>query len=206
MVMRGKMRVILGGMATVMVLIMRKVVLMSMAAAFIGAAFRIERRLDLDHAGAQTRHHGLDDVIPADPQSLCHGLRRQMPVAEMPGDADQVLRIAPPDLEQRLGSRDDLDQPPILQNQRITAAQRHGVFEVEQEFEAARAGHRHPPPVAIVKVEDDRVGGGLLPAMLRLDLCGADHAINLNNSFQNFSTLPSLTISITVGAARSGVE
>ena len=54
----------------------------------IGAAFGIERCLDLDNARAQPLHHRLDDVIPADAQPLAHDLRRQMAVAEMPGDPD----------------------------------------------------------------------------------------------------------------------
>src|SRR5690349_15722468 len=44
----------------------------------IGAAFGIERRLDLDHARAQSLHHRLDDMIPADAQAFSYDLRRQM--------------------------------------------------------------------------------------------------------------------------------
>ena len=106
---------------------------------------------------------------------LRHDLRRQMAVAEMPGDPDQMLRIVAADLGQRLGGRDHLDQPAVVEHQRVAAAQRHRVFEVEQEFEPARAGHRHPPPVAVVEIEHDGIGRRLAPAMLALDLGGADH-------------------------------
>src|ERR1700675_4415828 len=51
----------------------------------ISAAFGIERRLDLDDAGAKPGHHRLDDVVAADAQALRHDLGRQMAVAEMPG-------------------------------------------------------------------------------------------------------------------------
>jgi hypothetical protein len=146
------------------------------AAAGIGAAFGIEWRLDLDHARAQASDHRLDDVIAPDAQSLRHDLRRQMPVAEMPGDATQMLRVGPPDLEQRLRRRDHLDQPPVLEHQRVAAAQRNGVFQVEQEFKSARAGHRHPPPVPVVEIEHHGIGRRFGPAMLPLDLSGADHA------------------------------
>ena len=90
MVVVGMVAVIVRGM------IMRAVMRMRLGGMGIGAAFGIERRLDLDHAGAQTRHHRLDDVVAADAQRLRHDLRRQMAVAEMPGDADQMLRIASP--------------------------------------------------------------------------------------------------------------
>ena len=132
----------------------------------IGAAFGIERRFDLDDPRAQPLHHRLDDVIAADAQALRHDLRRQMAVAEMPGDPDQMMRIGALDLEQRLRRRDHFDQPAVFQHQRVAAAQCDGVFEVEQEFEPARARHRHPPPVPIVEIEHHGIGGGFRPAML----------------------------------------
>src|SRR6185437_7081751 len=66
------------------------VMAMHMAAAGIGAAFGIERRLDLDDARPKTLHHGLDHMVAPDPQALGHDLRRQMAIAEMPGDPDQM--------------------------------------------------------------------------------------------------------------------
>src|SRR5581483_917624 len=124
-------------------------------------------------------------------------LGRQMPVAEMPGDADQMMRIGALDLEQRLWRCHDLDQPAILQHQRVAAAQGDGVLEVEQEFQAARARHRHAPPVTVVEIEHDGVGRRLRPAMLPSNLRRPYHALIV-------STLASLMISITVGEALSG--
>ncbi len=145
-------------------------------AAGIGAAFGIEWRLDLDHACAQTFDHRFDDVIAPDAQAFCHDLRRQMAVAEMPGKTNQMLRIDPPDLDQRLGRRDHLDQATIFEHQRIAAAQRDGVFQIEQELKSPRAGHRHPPPVPVVEIEHHGIGRRFRPAMLPLDLSCADHA------------------------------
>ena len=120
--------------------------------------FGIERRFDLDDARAQPLHHRLDDVIPADAQTLRHDLRRQMAIAEMPGYANQMQGVGAPDLKQRLRRRHHLDQPAVLQHQRIAAAQGNGVFEVEQKCQPARAGHRHPPPVPVVEIEHDGIG------------------------------------------------
>jgi hypothetical protein len=189
-IVRRMTRVILRGVIVLVAMVtLAMLMFMFMAAALIGAAFRIEWRLDLDHARAQSPHHGFDDVIPADAQALRHDLRRQMAIAEMPGDTHQMLRIAASDLQQRLGGRHDFDQPPILQDKRIAAAQRDRAFEVEQEFEATRCGHRHPPPMTIVEIEHDRVGGRVLPAMLRFDLCGTDHAIILQRCASDFLDL-----------------
>ncbi len=112
--------------------VMRMVIMsVAMCRAGIGAAFRIERRLDLHDARAEPLYHCLDHVVAADAQPLWHELGRQMTVAEMPGNPDQVMRIASLDLEQRLGRGDHLDQPAVLQHQRIAAAERDGILEVE---------------------------------------------------------------------------
>ena len=140
----------------------------------IGAAFGIERRVDLDHAGAQPLQHRLDDMIAPDPQALWHDLRRQMTVAEMPGKANQMLRIGGPDLGQGLGCRDHLDQPAIVEHQSVAATKCYGIFQIEQEFQSARAGHRHSPPVAVVEIEHHGIGRRLTPVMLATYLGGAD--------------------------------
>jgi hypothetical protein len=158
------------------VILVMPMIVMGMTGIGVSAAFGIERRLDLDHARAEARHHGLDDVIAADAQGLGHDLRRQMPIAEMPGDADQMMRIAAADLEQRLGRRDHLDQPSVLQHQRIAAAQGDGMLQVEQEFEAPRARHRHAAAVPIVEIEHNGVDRSFREAVLSPDLRRPDHA------------------------------
>ena len=148
---------------TVLRMIMRVI---GVRVAGIGATFGIERRFDLDEARAQPSHHCLDHMIAADAQSPSRDLGRQVPIAEMPGEADQMLRIVPPDFEERLGRCHHLDQPAIFEHQRVAAAQRNRVFQVEQEFQPTRALHRHPPAVAIVKIEHDAIGRRFAPAML----------------------------------------
>ena len=157
-----------------------------MSAAGIGAAFRIERRFDLGHACAQPFDHRFDDVIPPDAQTLRDNLSRQMTVAEMPGEANQMVRIDAPDLNQRLRRSDDLDQPAIVKHQRVAAAQHGCVFEIEQEHKATRARHRHPPPMTIVEIEYDGIDRRLRPVMLGPDLRRADHARTLIGFGQTF--------------------
>jgi hypothetical protein len=141
----------------------------------IGAAFRIERGFDLDHPRPQPLHHAFDDVIAANSQGAPCDLRRQVAVTKMPGDANQMLRIVAANFKQRLRRRHDLDQPAILQHQRIASAQRHGMFEIQQELEPARPRHRHPPPVAVVEIEHDRIRRRLAPALQFRNFRGADH-------------------------------
>jgi hypothetical protein len=141
----------------------------------IGTAFGIERRFDLDQARAQPSQHCLDHVIAADAQSPLRDLRRQVPIAEVPGEAHQMLRIVSPDFQKRLGRRHHLDQPAVFEHQRVAAAQGDRIFQIEQEFQPTRALHHHPPTVAIVKIGHDAIGRSLAPAMLSANLCGSDH-------------------------------
>lgn len=129
----------------------------------IGAAFRIERRLDLDDAAAEPLHHVGDHVVAADANPFFADLGRQMTIADMPGKPRELARADAANLQKRLGRGDDLDKAPILQHQRVAAAQRRRLGEVEQKGEPARRRHRHAAAVAIVKAEHDRIGGVLVP-------------------------------------------
>ncbi len=163
----------------VVVVIMMIMTMRDMATAGIGSAFRIERRFDDGDARAKAAHHILDDMIAANAEALADDLGRQMPVAEMPGDPHEMVWISTANFHQRFGRRHHLDQPPVFQHQRIAAAQRDGFLQVQQEFQPARAGHRHPPPVPVVETENHRIGGGLGPANLRANLRCADHGFGL---------------------------
>ncbi|MHC2382472.1 hypothetical protein ACVIHA_006870 [Bradyrhizobium liaoningense] len=178
MIMRGMIMIVVAVIMVMMAVVVMRLVIVPMRVAGIGIgpAFGIERRLDLDHARAEALHHGLDDVVAADAQGLGHDLRRQMAIAEMPADPDEMVRIAAADLQQRLGRRDHFDQPPVLQHQRVAAAQRDGMLQVEQEFEPPRARHHHTAAVPIVEIEHDRIRRRFREAVLSPDLRRPDHA------------------------------
>jgi hypothetical protein len=149
----------------------------------IGAAFGIERPVDLDQARAQPSQHRLDHMIAADAQSPLRDLGRQVSIAEVPGEADQMLRVARPDFQERLGRRHHFDQPAIFEHQCVAAAQGDRIFQIEQEFQPTRALHRHPPTVAIVKIEHDAIGRRLAPAMLSPHLYGPNHRKMSHDAF-----------------------
>jgi hypothetical protein len=169
--------VIVAGVFVIILMTMR-----GMTAAGIGAAFGIERRFNNDDPRAEATHHVLDHMIAANAETLADNLGRQMTVAEMPGDTHQMMRIGAANFHQRLGCSDHFDQTAIFQHQRIATAQGNGVFQIKQEFQPARAGHRHAPPMPVIETEDHRIGGGLGPANLRANLRRADHGDDLTAS------------------------
>ena len=183
----------------VMAVIVMIMTMAGMTAAGISAAFGIERRVNDNDSRAESANHVLDHMIAPDAQALADNLRRQMAVAEMPGDPHQMIRIGTADFHQRLGRGNDFDQAPVFQHERIAPAQRDGFFQVQQEFQPARSRHRHTAAMTVVEIEHHRIGGGLGPANLRADLRGADHDVS-------FCTSPPMITSILVGDALNGPD
>ena len=83
---------------------------------------------------------------------------RQVAVAEMPGDAGQRGGVGGADFGQRLRRGDDLDDAAVLELQAVAGAQHHRFRQVEQEAEAAHAGHGEAAAIALVVIEHHGVG------------------------------------------------
>lgn len=124
----------------------------------IGAAFGIERRLDLDHARAKAPRHVFDDVVAPDAQAFLQQFGWQVAVAKVPGDAHQRGGVCAADLRQLFGRCNNFDDASVLQRQPVAGPQHHRLGQVEKKSEPAYAGHRDAAPIAFVIIEDDRVG------------------------------------------------
>jgi hypothetical protein len=155
---------------------MTTVIMCGVATVRVGAALGIERRFDLDHERAETSCHCFDHVVAADAKPFAGNLCRQVAVSQMPGNANEMLRIAATNFSQRLRRCDYLDETAVFQHQRVAAAQRDRAFEVEQELKSARAGHCHPAPMTIIEAENDGVSRGLFPVVPALNVGRTDHA------------------------------
>jgi hypothetical protein len=156
------MRVAMMGMIVmhvVMTMIMFVIVIVAVdrRSGDIGAAFGIERRFDGDDAGAEAARHILDHMVAPDAQAFLHEFGRQVAIAEMPGDPNKSGGIGAANFSQWLGGGDDLDDTPVIEGQTVAGPQHHGVRQVEQEGETPHPGHRHPPAVAVVIIQNDRV-------------------------------------------------
>ena len=129
----------------------------------IGAALGVERALDTAHLGAQPVHHVGDHVIVADVDDALTDLGGEVPVAEVPGDPRQLVRIGAADLEKRLGRRLDGNEGAILEPDAVARAQARRFGEIEQEGEPLRSGQHEAPPRTLVVVEPHDVGWLALP-------------------------------------------
>jgi hypothetical protein len=76
---------------------------MMVSAAGVGADFRVEGGIEPRETAAEPDYHIGDDVIRSNAQPLAGDLKRQVSVAEMPSDPQQVRPIDRLDFEKRLG-------------------------------------------------------------------------------------------------------
>jgi hypothetical protein len=163
-VVRVVMTMVVVAMMMVAVIVMAMImVMMAMAMAMrrrhlIGAAFGLERTLDLAHFCAEPLQHVGDHVVAPDPQPGRSDFRLEMPVAEMPGQPNQMPRVAAANFGDLLRFRDDLDQPAIVQHEGIAMGKRGAFGEVDQKRLAADRRHGAPPPAPVLEVQDDTVG------------------------------------------------
>jgi hypothetical protein len=179
----GVTMVMLVTMLMLVAMIMVRTVIMMMIVAMmmrmhrlrIGPALGVESGLDSPYLPAEALHHRLDHVVAADAQLLPRDLNREMPVAEMPGKAQQMLRAFRADLGQRLARAHNFHHAPILELQRVARAQGDRLRQIEQEIQAAHAFHGEAAAMAIIEIEHHGIGGIAAPISPGDDFRGADH-------------------------------
>lgn len=148
---------------TVIVMVMPVLVALHLTVA-VGAAFRHEGGLDeADLGGAELLHHLDQHIVVADAQHVGADLGRGVAIAEVPGHAGERERIGEAEFDQPLGLRLDRDDEAVVEPVAVAVPDRGNLGEVDQEFEAVPALHRHAAAAAVLEVEfdavDDLIGG-----------------------------------------------
>jgi len=118
-------------------------------------------------------------MIAANAQALTHQLRGQVPIAEMPGNFNQMGRVVGKDLDKILRLGQHFDKPAVFQFQPVAVVEMDRRGFVEEEGQAARPGQDRPAAVAVVKVKGDAVGRSCCPGACGVDLVNADHAASI---------------------------
>jgi hypothetical protein len=152
-------------MCVVMPVVMIVIVIMPMrvpAWGMIGAARRLERLVNLEDDGAEALQHGADDMIAEDDDAVFLDLRGKMPVAEMPGELDQMGAVATADFEEFLVGGEDLDQFAVVAHQQVAIGEKHRILEIEHDHFAIFQMQQFAAQMAqIMRQLDlgDRMGG-----------------------------------------------
>lgn len=125
----------------------------------IGAAFRLERHFDDGNGRAQSDRHLLQNRVAGDADAVGKQFGGHVAVAEMPGQASEMVRIACHDLRHRLFGRDDGDDTPVVELQAVAILQMRRLRQVEEESDVPLPSHGDAAAVPAVMGQHHAVGG-----------------------------------------------
>ncbi len=131
----------------------------------IGAALRFERSINGGHLGAEAMQQRFDRGIGLQPEPALQNLHRHMTIAEMPGKSSESRQVDGTRLDQRLGFRDDLDEPTIVEHQRVVGAEPHRLREVELDASAFDPEQKTLLRLTLSMRQNERVGGNCIPPL-----------------------------------------
>ena len=130
----------------------------------------------MGHRPAQSQHHVFQDVILPNAQRGPQKLGGQVPVAQMPGYADQRRHVICRDLQQWLVQRFHADDGAILQQQPVAAAQVNRSGQIEQDGFTFLGLQGQPPAMAMVMIQPQPSGNLLIAVFVSCqNLSGASH-------------------------------
>ena len=138
------------------------IVVMVMAVAvavvlFVGATLGIKRRLDRLKPRTKAAQHIFDHMIAPDAQPLTDQLHVDVTIADMPGEPREIVGIRRGDFNKRLRPANHADYRAVVEHEAVAVTKRRGVRQIKQEFCAALTAEHHPPAMALIRIELDRV-------------------------------------------------
>src|SRR5579872_1033208 len=149
----------------------------------VSAGLRGEGCFDLPDLSAEPACHIRDHVIRANENPLPLDPHRQMPVAEMPGEAAEKLGFARPDLDELLRRRLHLDEAACLEGQPVALIKPMRTREIEQEFLAVIIDEPGAAAMPVIPAERHRRHPRCAwPMTGRLDRAHAPHGLRRGNS------------------------
>jgi len=86
----------------------------SVTVVVVGAALGLEGDLYPSEVRPEVMEHVLNHVVGSNTQNLMANVGRQMPIAQMPGEAHKLSGILMPDFDNELRGGSDFKPPPIL--------------------------------------------------------------------------------------------
>ena len=143
----------LSGLVLVPMMMMRHV---SVA---IGAALRIEARLDCRHFRPETFEHVGDHAVLANENPILMQFGRQVPIADLPSQSDEMASVAPAHFEKRFGPRLHFHMASIGQKDGVAITNQNRLGQIEKKGDAPVRDHRHAAAVASLLVKGDPIIG-----------------------------------------------
>ncbi len=119
----------------------------------VGAGFGVEGGFDLVDVAAELFDHFFDDVVSADADFVAEELDREMAVAEVPGDPDQLGIVVGVDFEQLFRCGDDAHDRAVLAHQPVAVTKSCDVWQIEHQVVFTDGAKQDAAAMAAVEVE-----------------------------------------------------
>jgi hypothetical protein len=132
-------------------------VMVSMAVA-ISAAFGLEGRQYSREFCSEAVEHLLDHVVGPNAKDMVSNFRRQMPIAEMPGQTHELVVFFVSDLYNRFRGGLDLEPSPVLELQSVSIGHGNRLLKIEKDIFTLVRRQANAPAMTRVKIE--REGSG----------------------------------------------
>jgi hypothetical protein len=134
------------------------IIIVMLVSACVSPRLRIKRFLNRIDVAAETRNHFLDHMIGADTDAITEQLYWQMPVAEMPRNADEFTLVMCVDLQQwfRLGT--NAHHQAVVQHQPVAMAQPHSLRQIEQHFTPSFGHKQDSATMPAVEIDQYAIG------------------------------------------------
>jgi hypothetical protein len=141
------MRVVPMTVLVTMVLVLMVVrVMMIVAGVIVGAAFRAKGARHRCCAATLTAHHLGQHMVGLDIDRVGRHFGWRVAIADVPGDPQQPERIFGAHLQKPLGRGLDLDEPAIVELQRVAIVEDRGLVEIDKPPSAFSATRRFCRP------------------------------------------------------------
>jgi len=129
------------------------IMIVMVAVVAVGAAFRLERGLQLRKLRAEAMEHLLDHMVGPNAKNPIANFSRQMPISQMPGKAHELIGLFMSYFDDSLRGGLDLQQPAVFQLQAIPLGHGNRFRKIEKDILALIRHQANAPAVAGVKIE-----------------------------------------------------
>ena len=115
----------------------------------------------------------LDDPVAAQQDAGAIDLCGEVPVADVPGQRDEVLRVMRANLHQLFRRRDDFRHAAILQHQQVALFEVNRLLEVDENVLAIGQHDALAPDVALIRIQHHDAEGLVYQWLRAAEGCGA---------------------------------
>jgi hypothetical protein len=131
------------------------IVIVMVAVAAVGAAFGLEGGPCLYKIRSEATEHVLDHMVGPNAKNLVSNLSRQMPIAQMPCKAHELIGIFMSDFDNELRRGLNPQPPPIFELQAISIGHRNCFRKIEKDIFTLIRSQANAAAMARVKIESE---------------------------------------------------